>query len=150
MVMNLKNKGLTEYSNYVFNSMCRFNGVHLGATRTGIYNLDSGDTDAGSIINWNFRTGYLDMVEQGVKKKVRQAWLSYKSSGDIILTVIQPDGESYEYDLTGYEVYETGLRVKFGKGFRSRYLAFDVSNIDGSTITLDALKLQFDKVLKER
>jgi hypothetical protein len=150
MVMNLKNKGLTEYSNYLFNSMCRFNGVHLGATSTGIFNLDSGSTDAGTIINWNFRTGYLDMVEQGVKKKVKQAWFSYKSSGDIMLTVIQPDGENYEYDLTGYEVYETGLRVKFGKGFRSRYLAFDVSNIDGSSITLDALKLQFDKVLKER
>ncbi|MFA5346502.1 MAG: discoidin domain-containing protein [Methanoregula sp.] len=154
MVMNLKNKGLTEYSNYLFNSMCRFNGVHLGATATGIYDLDSGDTDNGTLIDWNFRTGFLDMIEASVnptvKKKLKQAWLSYKSNGDIMLTVIQPDGESYEYDLTGYEVYETGLRVKFGKGFRTRYLAFDVSNIDGSSITLDALKLQFDKVLKER
>ena len=154
MVLNLKNKALTSFSNYVFNSMCRFNGVHLGASATGIFDLDTGDTDNGTLVEWNFRTGYLDMIDTtvkpNVKKRLKQAWLSYKSNGDVMVTVLQPDGTSYEYDLTGVEVYDTGLRVKFGKGFRSRYLALDVSDIDGCTIELDTMKLQYDKVDKER
>jgi hypothetical protein len=45
------------------------------------------------------------------------------------------------------EVYEeeTGLRLKFGKGIRSKYVAIDVRNTDGSDITLDAMKIMMDK-----
>ena len=145
MVMNLKNRALTLYDNYDFNSLCRFKGKHFGATKTGIYDLDTGTTDAGTLIDWNFRTGYLDL-EQKNKKKLKQAWLSYKTDGDLILTVIQPNGDEYEYSLQGIDTTETGLRVKFGKGIRSKYVALDIRNVDGSTITLDTLKLHLDKL----
>jgi hypothetical protein len=149
MVMNIKNKALTLYDNYDFNSMCQFNGKSFGATSTKIVDLSTGTTDDGTIIDWNFRTGYLDL-EQRFKKKLKQVWFSYKSSGDIILTVIQPDGEEYEYSLEGIYITETGVRVKIGKGIRSKYVALDIKNVDGSTLTLDALKLHLDKVMKER
>jgi hypothetical protein len=64
--------------------------------------------------------------------------------------VIQPDGEEYEYSLEGIYITETGVRVKIGKGLRSKYVALDIKNVDGSTLTLDALKLHLDKVMKER
>jgi len=149
MVMNLKNRALTLYDNYDFNSMCRFKDKHFGATKTGIYDLDTGTTDNGTLIDWNFRTGYLDL-EQKNKKKLKQAWLSYKSDGDLILTVIQPNGDEYEYSLQGIDTTETGHRVKFGKGIRSKYVALDIKNVDGSTITLDTLKLHFDKLSLNR
>jgi hypothetical protein len=148
MVMNIKNRALTEYSNYSFNSLCSFNGKSFGATSTAIYEL-TGDTDTGTLIDWNFRTGYLDL-EQKFKKKLKQAWFSYKTDGDLILTVIQPNGESYEYHLEGIDTTETGVRVKFGKGIRSKYVALDVKNLDGSTITLDVLKLHLEKLVKPR
>ena len=149
MVMNLKNRALTLYDNYDFNSMCRFKDKHFGATKTGIYDLDTGTTDNGTLIDWNFRTGYLDL-EQKNKKKLKQAWLSYKTDGDLILTVIQPNGDEYEYSLQGIDSTETGHRVKFGKGIRSKYVALDIRNVDGSTITLDTLKLHFDKLSLNR
>jgi hypothetical protein len=145
MVMNIRNAALTLYDNYDFNSLCRFNGKHFGATKTGIFDLDTGDLDDDDIIDWNFRTGYLDM-EQKTTKKLRQAWLSYKSSGNIILTVVQPDGTEYEYTLEGIETDDTGLRVKFGRGLASKYVALDVKGVDGSTITLDTLRLTLDKL----
>jgi hypothetical protein len=145
MVMNLKNRALTLYDNYDFNSLCRFKDKHFGATSTGVYDLDIGTTDAGTLIGWNFRTGYLDL-EQKNKKKLKQAWLSYKTDGDLTLTVIQPNGDEYEYSLQGIDTTETGLRVKFGKGIRSKYVALDVRNVDGSTITLDTLKFHLDKL----
>jgi hypothetical protein len=149
MVLNIRNNALTIYDNYDFNSFCRFNGKNLGATSTQIYDLDSGDTDKGTCIDWNFRTGYFDL-HQKVKKSLRQAWISYKSSGDLIMTAIQPDGVEYEYSLGGIEITEDGVRVKFGKGIRSKYIALDIKNVDGSSITLDTMKLLFDKTSKER
>lgn len=149
MVMNIRNAALTLYDNYDFNSLCRFNGKHLGATSTKIFDLDTGTLDDDEAIDWNFRTGYLDL-EQKTTKKLRQAWLSYKSSGNIILTVIQPDGIEYEYTLEGIETDETGLRVKFGRGLASKYVALDIKNVDGSSITLDTLQLTLDKLAMRR
>lgn len=140
MVMNTKNKALTLFENYLFNSLCAFNGKHFGATDTGIFDLDADTKDNGVPIEWNFKIGYLDL-EQGQKKKLAEAWVSYKSDGDVKFTVIQPDGAQYEYILQGIDTTETGLRVKFGKGIRTKYVALDVSNIEGSSIDLDELKL---------
>jgi hypothetical protein len=145
MVMNIRNAALTLYDNYDFNSMCRFNGKHFGATKTAIYNLDLGTTDAGTLIDWNFRTGYLDL-EQKSKKKLRQTWLSVKTNGNLILTVAQPNGDEYEYSVEGVDITEEGIRVKCGKGIRSKYVAIDLKNVDGSTITLDVLKLHLEKL----
>jgi hypothetical protein len=149
MVMNIRNQALTLYTNYNFNSLCRFNGKHFGATSAAIYDLDTGTTDSGTLIPWNFRTGYLDMSYKA-DKRLRQAYLSYKTDGNLILTIVQPDGTSYEYSLEGIETTETELRVKFGKGLNSKYLALDISNIDGSSITLDNLELTLDKLETRR
>ena len=149
MVMNLRNYALTEFTNYNFNSMCRFNGKHLAADKTGIHDLDLGSADDGDYIDWNFRTGYLDL-HQKVKKRLKQAWLSYKSDGDLIVSACLPDGTIYEYEVDGVEIVENGMRVKFGKGIRSKYVALDVKNVDGSSIELDTIKLHFDKTAKVR
>lgn len=145
MVLNLYNNALTEFANYPFNSFCRFDDKNLGATATGIYDLDSGETDNGDQIEWNFRTAYVDL-DQKVAKRLRQAWFSYKSTGDLVVTVVQPDGTEYEYELTSYEVTEDGVRVKFGKGIKSKYVALDIRNVDGSSITLDVFKLHLEKL----
>lgn len=143
LVLNLRNNALTVYSNYLFNSMCRFGSINLGATSTKIYNLNSGTRDDDKDIDWNFRLPYLNM-EIKTKKHLRLAWFSYKSDGDIIVTVVQPDGTEYEYDLKGYEVTEDGVRVKFGRGIKSKYLAIDVRSKDGSTINLDTIRILMD------
>ena len=141
MVMNTKNKALTIFNNYLFNSLCAFGGKHFGATSTGIFDLDADkNKDNGVMIEWNWKTGYLDL-EQIQKKKLVEAWLSYKTDGDIKFTVMQPNGEEYEYILQGIDPTETGLRLKFGRGIRTKYVALNVSNIDGSSIDLDELKL---------
>ena len=149
MVMNLRNRALTTYSSYNFNSLCRFNNVNFGANSTGIYNLDSGSTDEGVLIDWNFRIGYLDL-EQKVKKKLTQAWISYKSDGDIVLTVIQPDGQEFEYSLEGINETEEGVRIVFGRGLRSKYVALDIRNENGSTLDLDVIKLHLFQTEKRR
>ena len=144
MVMNVRNAALTLYTNYSFNSLCHFDGKNLGATATGVYDLDLGDTDAGVSIDWNFKTGYLDLHLK-TKKKLREAWLGCKASGDMIVTLTDTDGTAYEYEAKSYEETERGLRVKFGRGYHRRYLSMDVQNLDGGNITLDTIRLILDK-----
>ena len=149
MVMNLRNQALTEFTNYEFNSMCHYKGLNLGATKTGINLLDTGDTDNDTAIDWNFRTGLLDL-HMKTKKKLRQAWLSCKINGDLTVTVIEASGDEYEYDAESYEITEDGVRVKFGRGLKSRYLALDVKNDEEATIVLDSIRLNLDRTEKRR
>jgi len=143
MAMNLENKSPTIFNNYKFNSLCAFGGRHFGASAAGIFDLDTGDKkDDGVPIDWNIKIGYLDL-EQKKKKKLIQSWLSYKTDGDVKVTVVQPNGESYEYILNGIDATETGLRLKFGKGIRSKYIALNLESIDGSSLELDEWKLHF-------
>lgn len=149
MVLNLRNKGLTEYSNYLFNSMCRFQGLDLGASSTGIYKLTDGERDVDDIINWNIRLGKVNL-ELTTKKKLKQMWLFAKRDGNLMVTVLLPNGEQFEYDAENYEETEDGVRVKFGKGIRSKYVSMDIRNDDVATIELDAIRLMYMQQRKPR
>jgi hypothetical protein len=144
LVINLLNKGLTEFANYNFNSMCNFNGKNLGATTTGIHDLDSGTNDNGTKIDWNFTIGYIDLQIK-TKKKPREMWMGCQIDGNVVVTVKKADGTEYEYKGESFEETERGVRVKFGKGIKTRYLSLDVKNEDVSTMELDAIRLMLDK-----
>jgi hypothetical protein len=147
ILMNMKNFALTEYTNYNYNSIGFFNGKMVGVKADGVYEL-TGDTDDGNNIEWNFKTGKLD-IDEGVVKKTRYVWLSYKPSGDLQLIV--DDGEhEYEYDVESYKQIDNGVRVKLGKGIRNRYLQFELKNIANEKITLDRMRIFLEPTGKNR
>lgn len=147
ILMNMKNFALTEYTNYNYNSIGFFNGKMVGVKADGVYEL-TGDTDDGSNIEWSFKTGKLD-IDDGVVKKTRYVWLSYKPSGDLQLIV--DDGEhEYEYDVESYKQIDNGVRVKLGKGIRNRYLQFELKNIANEKITLDRMRIFLEPTGKNR
>lgn len=141
LCLNIKNKAMTIYGNYIFNSMCHFNGKNIGAKSNGLFEL-TGSYDNGVQIEWNFRTGLLDL-EIGRMKKLLQLWFGYKATGDIKLKTIYADGQEYEYDLQSYSDSEHGSRVKIGKGIRTRYLSLDVSG--DIPAEFDVIKLHFNR-----
>jgi len=144
--MNVKNKALTQYSNYIFNSFCNFNGKNIGAKDTGLYDL-SGSLDGTDNIEWNFRTGLLDL-EIGKVVKLLQLWFGYKAAADLKLKVIYSDGQEYEYDIESYSDTEHGSRVKVGKGIKTRYLALDVSGEEPAEF--DVIKLHLSRPGSDR
>jgi hypothetical protein len=143
LCLNPQNMALTTYSNYAYNSLCYFNGKNIAADSSGIYEL-TGTTDNHKEINWNFRTGYIDL-QVDIPKKLLQAWFGYKGPGDLLVKIILPGGEEYEYNLKSYSDNESESRVKFGKGIDSRYVQLDVSSISGESIDLDMIKLQLNR-----
>jgi hypothetical protein len=148
LVLNMKNFALTEYDNsYNYNSLFNFNGQMVGVRRDGIYEL-TGDDDNGAMIAWDFKTGKID-TEDGLQHKMRYAWLSYRPSGDLILTVYDGENE-YEYDVESYKQIDNAVRIKVGKGIRNRFLQFGLRNVSNEKIFLDRLRLFADPIKEKK
>jgi len=149
LVLILNNYGITEYLNYNFNSLCSFNGKSFGANSTGIYEL-TGTQDVTTDIAWQILTPRFDLETDNVKKLLRHAWLGYKPSGDLMLTAILPDGNEYEYLAEAVDVVDNGLRVKFGKGIKTRYAEFELTNIANESLALDKFRIFVERISKVR
>lgn len=138
--VNLKNMGLTEYTNFNFNSMTKFNGEYLAAGATGLVAL-SGDDDRGTQIDWRIRLGLTDFgIEQ--LKRLEEAFMTYRSEGDATFRVIIDGGQTYEYTLvaTGNRGMATN-RTKIGKGVKSNFWCFEVESINGAAIEIQDMTL---------
>jgi hypothetical protein len=149
MVLNLKNNGLTEFLNYSFNSLVAFDGKFFGVNSGGIYEL-TGTQDVASNISWSIKTPRFDLETDNMKKLLRHAWLGYKPSGDIMLTAIMPDGEEYEYLAEAINAVDNGIRIKFGKGIKTRYVEFELANIANESLVLDKFRIFAEPVSKVR
>jgi hypothetical protein len=147
LVMNTRNLSMTEYDNYGYNSLFEFNDKIFGTTSTGIHEL-TGDTDNGSPVSWHFKIGKIDL-EKNVKTKARVVWLSYRPSGDLMLTI--DDGENqYEYDVESYKQIDNAVRIKIGKGLRNRFIQMELRNVNGESVIFDHLRLFSDPTKKKR
>jgi hypothetical protein len=116
--MNAATRGLSSYSQFPFNSLAEFNGQYYGAADGGLYRLD-GDTDAGDEIIWRIRTG---MSNLGT-------------------------GRNKAMDVHWYELTETAAvtprsrRLLVGRGLRSVYWGFELTNVTAGDIELDVIEL---------
>ena len=145
--VNTKNNGLTNYSNYEYNSLCVMNDQVFGAKSDGIYLLE-GDDDDGEDISWSLKTGKID-VENELSQRVRHIWFSRRSSGDLLLIV--NDGENeYEYPVTAYSETDDAVRVKLGKGIKSKYIQLELKNIGNEALRLDSFKVFADRTPRKR
>lgn len=138
--VNLKNMGLTEYTNFNFNSMTKFNGEYLAAGATGLMAL-SGEDDRGTAIDARIRLGLTDFgIEQ--LKRLEEAFVTYRSEGDLVFRVIIDGGQTYEYSLTA--TGNLGMatnRAKIGKAIKSNFWCIEIENINGAAFDLQDITL---------
>lgn len=127
-VMNTRTNAVTEYEGYTFNSFARYNGMYLGAGPSGLYQLESGETDNGAAIAWDVKTGGLDNKFVGLKRLI-EVLLSMRYDGPIRVTVWKDENTSYAYPMANYQPDYSlhQWRVKTGKGLRSRYFQVELS-----------------------
>ncbi|MHB0965273.1 MAG: hypothetical protein ACYC36_02355 [Bellilinea sp.] len=139
--MHTEWQGLSQYTNYPFNSFAQFNGMYLGASSGGLFVL-SGATDDGVNIDAVARVGVTDFGTSRLKK-VEYAYVGYRTTGDCVLRMITNDAQTRDYRMptTG----ETGLhvkRVKLGKGVIARYYQFEIRNLNGADFDLNTLEIK--------
>jgi hypothetical protein len=140
--MNCENKALTTYTNWAFNSFCTYKGRRFACGDGGIYEIKGTTDEIGDgQIDITIKTGLLDFETQQVMMRLRHAFIGYSSSGALVLSVITDDAVQYDYPITSYTVNDGGQKVKLGKGFKDRYLAFQLANTAGATLNLDKLHI---------
>ena len=147
IVVNIKNRAVTEYTGYCFNSFCCFNGKYLGANSSGIFEL-SGDDDNGTDIDASIKTATAD-VGRGQPKKLRDAWL-FARKGLMTFTVIADEDNEFTYnaDVENANIHEE--RVKVGRGIKGRGFSFVLANVDGSDFDIDSISVLTDNIRRAR
>lgn len=138
--LNTESTGVTQYEQYPFNSLAKFGERYLGAGAMGICEL-SGSTDAGQHIQARLKTGVSDFGSP-MKKRIDRAYLGITADGGIILKTITNKGIEDWYQLTPRDGDVHTERVKLGKGVKSRYWQFELSNSDGADFELESLELE--------
>ncbi len=153
VVVNTRNFAVTEYVNYGFNSMARFNGANLIADQNGIYEQDTSDNDGPDSykIKAHVKSGRVDL-HQGMIQRLRNGWLNYQTDGDIRV-VTRADKKATRYYMLPYQSSLNGInerRVKFERGIRNRFFDFKIQNIEGSQMEIDKLTITLEPVVSKR
>lgn len=133
--INTRTGAVTEYQNYSFNSFCQNGHKYLGASASGLYELD-GDDDAGSDIIAQIKSGF---AQFGGSKysSFKAAYLGMRGNGDIILKLETGDNKSYTYQTVIQDMQST--KVRLGKGLRARYFSFELIST-GPDFDLDTVE----------
>lgn len=143
--MNAATKGITEYDSFDYNSLAWFNGKLYAAGAAGLYRHDA-DTDAGEPINAYLRTA-MQRIAGGKASRISDAYLGFRGDGSMQLKVVVNDNAGrkvgYVYDLVSAPAGAPQAgRFKVGRGLKSVYMAFELSNAAGSDFAIDVLEIR--------
>jgi len=137
-VMNANTHAVSRYVQYPFNSFTDVQGVQLGATEDGIYEL-TGGTDDGDDINAAVLTGRDDFGDS-VMKRMLKAYLGLSTDGQMYLTTIANENERRTYLLDVNNTTVREAKIDLGRGVKSRYWQFEITNVAGSDFEIEAVE----------
>jgi hypothetical protein len=131
---------LSQYGNYNFNSICKFNGAYLGASSSGIFALDSGHTDNGTDIEAFFELVTSDFGSEN-QKRIRSLYIGYEANGELVLTLTDDEGNSRPYTLTPIfpDGSEHGQKIGVGRDGKGRYWMVKIENVGGADFSVDKI-----------
>jgi hypothetical protein len=136
---------VTHYTNYPFNQIVRFNGHYYGVADDGLYLLE-GDMDGTAPIPWAFETCLTDADIRELKR-IPSMYIGGRIDGEVDVEVIvgEKSDQSYHYRAVRGANAQS-YRVKIGRGLKSRYWAFGMSDTGGSFCEIDAVDLEIQKL----
>ena len=139
--MNMRNKVISTYLGYNFNSMAVLDGHVYGANEYGIYLLEGAD-DNGVDIDAHIKTGTFDLHDPRVQRLV-DAWLSLRISGSGVFTVYEDEEtEGTTEDIIVEDPNMHDERVGLPQGLKGRFVAFKFENVDGSDFDITGLSVR--------
>jgi hypothetical protein len=150
IVMHLFGHAVTEYKNFNFNSLAHFKEHFLGANENGLFIL-GGKDDLGVPIQADIRTGIHDLASDGVIKLPKEAWIGYRTNGQLELDIEVDENKApypYTFDKTSQRITEA--RSTLGKGLKERFYTFILKNISGSDFDLESLRILGNVIGRKR
>lgn len=143
--LNVKNMALTQYSDFNYNSLCVFKNNLIGFKSDGVYEITSDSENAQDIV-WKIRTGKLDLQ----KNYLRYVWITGAMNDSIMMVVEDAEGNRYEYIGEPVSSAENEVRIKVGKGIKSRYVTIEFYNASENPITVDRIRVFGKPGLRKR
>ncbi len=149
VVTNTRTFAISEYSNFAFNSMAKFNGKYLYAKADGIYE-GGGENDNGTIIEAGYKTGAIDIFATEIQK-LRNVFINYRSNGDIQIFTV-----GNEINIRWYLIPNSSLdtvherRRKFERGIRDNHFSFGVANVNGANFEIKSAEILTEPIRKRR
>jgi hypothetical protein len=135
-VMNTRSGSVTEYQNYEFNSFARVGNTHIGASSTGLYQLQGNDDDGDPIVA--ALEGAFMQFGATRMSRLKAAYLAvHGEDGDFVLRIETLDGDTYDYGVSTRHGRST--KVHMGKGQRTRYFAYSLTST-GQDFDIDTLE----------
>ena len=147
--MNTKTLAVTEYVNFNYNSFTFFNGKYLALNKTGIFELGGNDDDGDDIVA-SLKTGTIDTYGENINR-LRDGYVTFRSDGDILLKDVGDETNERTYTIinsTSGLIHER--RIKFQRGIKDRYFSFELSNVNGSSMDIDKLRIAMEPIKKRR
>jgi len=144
VAMNASHFAVSEYKDFPFNSFAYFNGQYLGANADGIFTLGGGK-DNGKDIDAQIELPPIDFGE-GFIKRAREAWLTYRADGQLVLVLRLDEHETWEsaLELVGNKSHEE--RAKIARGIKNRFIGFGIRNQAGCDFDLESLRVLVDPI----
>lgn len=144
-VTNAESGANWTYDSWSFASLVEWNGKYFGAGPTGLYEL-SGDTDDGEPIEASILTGKSDLgtVQH---KRMPYVYVGASSDNGLQLLVHTDNGETNTYTVTAAELMGNS-RTAIGKGLRSKYWQFEITNVDGGDFELESFEMRPDATIR--
>lgn len=136
---NLKTQAATtQYLNFDFNSMVKFEGRFFCASENGLYEITGSDDD-GEDINSYFEPVTMDFGISN-EKRLRAAYIGYEANGDLTLTVSTDLGLSDSYTIPASAFGQHAKKVVISRKVHGRYWTFQISG-DGVIFSIDSFKV---------
>lgn len=139
--MNTQNEALTEYTNYNFNSYANFNGKLYAAGTSGLYSIQGKLDDTAGVV-WSFQTGFHDDANPQLKR-LHQLIMSVRHNAAVRVRVWTDEITFYDYTLANFREQLQQVRVKTGKGLRSKFYKIELTSMGGTDFQIDALEVPY-------
>ena len=142
--INLKNKQVTEYTDFDALAYERIDGKMYAVAADGIYLIGNGATliedDNGQEIISSYTFGMTDFGDPNLKRMIRA---DVGAEGNLTIQ-FWLDGSKFigDYDATHLGTGMGNRKIKVGKGHRSRYWQPVIKNVAGANFEVDAVELE--------
>lgn len=125
--INKRNKALSQFKSYNFNSLVKFNGMYLGTNPGGLFRLGNrASTDAGSTIQWSFIPAQTDFGTDN-EKHIVHMYFGLNTSSDFTVTATPDNEAEREYTIAIPGAGQQRVRATLRSDHIGRYWKFEFS-----------------------
>jgi hypothetical protein len=127
----------SQYKNYNFNSMVKFNGTYLGANNHGLFQL-TGNFDNTDIITAEFAPVLTDFGIHN-SKRLYAIYFGVETADNLYVAIYADEVLVKSYTLYATKTTSHRIRQRIGHDAKGRYWSFIISNPKGNFFAVDSI-----------